>query len=149
MTFLQLQYKLYHCYWIWLKLFFPGKVYLATKRIPWKAFFYINPRVKKMEQTYGLNTFNCPRKNKEMVSLEKMAESNWRTVNYWMWHWTLMAAPLNLTTNQMQFFSTLTKNLNTLLILLSTCLHLWKNGFQTILPMKTYLKNQLFNIKMH
>ena len=46
-------------------------------------------------------------------------------------------------------FSTLTKNLTTLLVLLSTCQHLLKNGFQTILPMKKYLKKQLFITKIH
>ena len=32
---------------------------------------------------------------------------------------------------------------------LSTCQHLLKNGFQTILPMKKYLKKKLFITKIH
>ena len=53
-----------------------------------------------------------------------------------------MTALLDLTTNQMILFSTLTNNLTTPVILLSTCQHLLKNGFQTILPIKTYLKKK-------
>ena len=56
---------------------------------------------------------------------------------------------IQLNTNQMISFSTLTKNLTIPLILLSTCQHLLKNGFQTILPMKKYLKKQLFIMKIH
>ena len=55
---------------------------------------------------------------------------------------------IQLNTNQMISFSTLTKNLTIPLILLSTCQHLLKNGFQTILPMKKYLKKQLFIMKI-
>ena len=40
----------------------------------------------------------------------------------------------------MILFSTLTKNLTTFLVLLNTCQHLLKNGFQTILPMKKIFK---------
>ena len=47
----------------------------------------------------------------------------------------------------MTLFSILTKNLTTLLVLLSTCQHLLKYGFQTILPMKKYSKKQLFIMK--
>ena len=73
--------------------------------------------------------------------LEIVAESNLRIVNY---------LKVTLKFNDSSFrplnqiiFSALTKNLITLLILLSTCQHLLKNVFQTILPMKKYFKNHL------
>ena len=31
MTFLQLQSNLFHCSWVGMNLFFPGRLYLATK----------------------------------------------------------------------------------------------------------------------
>ena len=45
-------------------------------------------------------------------------------------HWTLTTAPLDVATNQMILFSTSTKNLTTLLILLSTCHIYWKTAFK-------------------
>ena len=81
--------------------------------------------------------------------LEIAAESNLRIVNY-------LDVTLNINDGSFRpcdkpddIFSTLTKNLTTLLILLSTCQHLLKNGFQTILLMKKYFKNQLFIMKIH
>ena len=81
--------------------------------------------------------------------LEIAAESNLRIVNY-------LDVTLNINDGSFRpcdkpddIFSTLTKNLTTLLILLSTCQHLLKNGFQTILSMKKYFKNQLFIMKIH
>ena len=38
---------------------------------------------------------------------------------------------------------------NGLFSLLRTCQHLLKNGFQTILLIKKYFKNQLFIMKIH
>ena len=48
-----------------------GKIEQAIKRMRWKAFFYMNPNGKNMQQTYGLKTLNCPPKIKELVSLER------------------------------------------------------------------------------
>ena len=81
--------------------------------------------------------------------LEIAAESNLRIVNY-------LDVTLNLNDDSFRpcdkpddIFSTLTKNLTTLLILLRTCQDLLKNGFQTTLLMKKYFKNQLFIMKIH
>ena len=81
--------------------------------------------------------------------LEIAAESNLRIVNY-------LDVTLNLNDGSFRpcdkrgdTFSTSTKNLTTLLTLLSTSQHLLKNGFQTILLMKKYFKNQLFILRIH
>ena len=47
------------------------KIEQVIKRMRWKAFFYINPSSKNMQQTYGLKTLNCPLKIKEMVLFER------------------------------------------------------------------------------
>ena len=76
--------------------------------------------------------------------LEIAAESNLRIVNY-------LDVTLNINDGSFRpcdkpddIFSTLTKNLTTLLILLSTCQHLLKNSFQTILSIKNISRISYF-----
>ena len=77
--------------------------------------------------------------------LEIVAESNLKIVNYLDVTLNLNNSSFNLTTNQMILFSTLTKNLTTLLELLNTYQHVLKNGFQTILPMKAIYYEDTLN----
>ena len=81
--------------------------------------------------------------------LEINSESNSRIVNY------LDVTP-NLNNGSFRpyhkpdnFIQYITKNLTSLLILLSFCQHPLKNGFQRSLLMKKYLKKQLFIMKIH
>ena len=46
------------------------KIEQVIKCMRRKAIFYIKPSSEKMHQTYGLKTFNCPPKIKEMVLFE-------------------------------------------------------------------------------
>ena len=75
------------------------------------------------------------------IGLEILAEPNLRIVKYLDVTLTFTTAGLDLATNEMILVSTLTKNPTTLFILLSTCQHLLKNDFQTILPLKKCFKN--------
>ena len=77
------------------------------------------------------------------------AESNLRIVNYLDVTLNLHGGSFRPCNKPDDVLSTLTKNFTTLLILLSTCEHLLENGFQTILLMKKYFKNQLFIMKIH
>ena len=58
-------------------------------------------------------------------------------------------SPLILTTIEMILFDTLTQNLITFLLLLSSYQRPLENDFETTLLMKKYLKNQQFIMKIH
>ena len=66
---------------------------------------------------------------KTFKDFETAAEFNLKIVNYLNITLNLNDGSLDLATNQKVLFSTLTKGLTTLLILLSTRQHLLKNGF--------------------
>ena len=88
--------------------------------------------LKELKRTY--------KKNSDF-GLEIVTESNLRIVNYLYVILNLndgLFRPYHKLDDIVQY--SLTKNLTTVLILLSTCPHLLKNHFQTILTMKKYLK---------
>ena len=81
--------------------------------------------------------------------LEIAAKSNLRIVNYPDVTLNLNDGSFRPCDKRDYIIRSLTKNLTTLLILLSTYQHLLKNDFQTILSMKKYFKNQLFIMEIH
>ena len=81
--------------------------------------------------------------------LEIVTGSNLRIINYLEVTLNLKGGSFRSCHKPDDIISILLKNLTTLLILLSTCQDLFKNGFQTILPIKNYFKNQLVIMKIH
>ena len=89
-------------------------------------------------------------KTVKAFGLEILAESTIRILNY------LVDVTMNLNSDLFKIYNKtyyitqcIKKESNHSPYIISTCLHLLKKSFQTIVPMKVHLKNQLFIMKIH
>ena len=64
------------------KLQLMEKIELVIKRIRWKAFFYKQGSNKFIPQNYGLKTFNCPPKIKDITNFENDLTNLLKTIKF-------------------------------------------------------------------
>ena len=58
------------------------KIELVIKQIRWKAFFYKQGSNKLIPQNYGLKTFNCPPKIKDITNFENDLTNLLKTIKF-------------------------------------------------------------------